>query len=241
MLNIGIYWISSVSCLKLQWWLFLDWYQSSKSSDVLLSNYLDIHLANAINAINKLRPGQNGRHFPDDILKCIFLNENVWISIKISPKFVPKGPINNIPALVQIMAWRRPGDKPLSEPMLVSLPTHLCVTRPQWVNTSGGFVFMGSSDNWSYGTLQTARTFVVGALLFVPSINTMLEIMCEMIRVTHIDKIRYIQHKSIIITNPKYHSFQWNRKHIEEPGAMRFVIRNNNRDCCLRATHVFEI
>ena len=46
-------------------------------------------------------------------------NENIWISIKISPKFVPKGPINNIPALVQIMAWRRPGDKPLSEPMMV--------------------------------------------------------------------------------------------------------------------------
>ena len=68
---------------------------------------------------NTLRPRQNGRHFPDAILKCIFLNENVWISIKISPKFVPKGPINNIPALVQIMAWRRPGDKPLSEPMLV--------------------------------------------------------------------------------------------------------------------------
>ena len=33
------------------------------------------------------------------------------------------------------MAWRRPGDKPLSEPMMVSLPTHICVTRPQWVNT----------------------------------------------------------------------------------------------------------
>ena len=51
-----------------------------------------------------------------------------------SLKFVPKGPINNTPALVQIMAWRRPGDKPLSEPMMVSLPTHICVTRPQWVN-----------------------------------------------------------------------------------------------------------
>ena len=61
---------------------------------------------------------------------------NVWIPIKISLKFVPKGPINNIPALVQIMAWRRPGDKPLSEPMMVSLPTHICVTRPQWVNKS---------------------------------------------------------------------------------------------------------
>ena len=44
-----------------------------------------------------LRPRQNGRHFPDDILKWIFLNENVWIPIKISLKFVPSGPINNIP------------------------------------------------------------------------------------------------------------------------------------------------
>ena len=51
-------------------------------------------------------------------------------------KFVPKGPINNIPALVQIMAWRRPGDKPLSEPMMVILTTHICVTRPQWVNAT---------------------------------------------------------------------------------------------------------
>ena len=47
---------------------------------------------------------------------------------------VPKGPIDNIQALVQIMAWRRPGDKPLSEPMLIILLTHICVTQPQWVN-----------------------------------------------------------------------------------------------------------
>ena len=84
--------------------------------------------------LNTLRPRQNGRHFSDDIFKCIFLNENVWIPIEISLKFVPKGPINNIPALVQIMAWRRSGDKPLSEPMMISLPTHTCVIRPQWVN-----------------------------------------------------------------------------------------------------------
>ena len=84
--------------------------------------------------VNTLRPRQNGRHFADDIFECIFLNENVWIPIKISTEFVPKGPINNIPALVQIMAWRRPGDKPLSEPMMVSLTTHICVTRPQWIN-----------------------------------------------------------------------------------------------------------
>ena len=83
--------------------------------------------------VNTLRPRQNGRHFVDDTFKYIFLNENVIILVKISLKFVPKGPINNIPALVQIMAWRRSGDKPLSEPMMVSLLTHICVTRPQWV------------------------------------------------------------------------------------------------------------
>ena len=84
--------------------------------------------------INTLRPRQGGHHFPDDTFKRIFLNENVKISLKISLKFAPEGPINNIPALVQIMAWRRPGDKPLSEPMVIRLPTHICVTRPQWVN-----------------------------------------------------------------------------------------------------------
>ena len=85
--------------------------------------------------LNTLRPRQNGRHFPDDILKCIFLNENIWIAIKISLQFIPTVPINNIPALVQIMAWRRPGVKPLSETMLASLLRHICVTRPQWVKS----------------------------------------------------------------------------------------------------------
>ena len=89
---------------------------------------------NPLPQLNSLRPRQNGRNFADDTFKCIFLNENISISIKISLKFVPNGPINNIPALVQIMAWRRPGNKPLSEPMMVNLPTHICVTRPQWVN-----------------------------------------------------------------------------------------------------------
>ena len=71
-----------------------------------------------IQKINTLRPRRKRRHFADDIFKCIFLNENVWLSIKISLKFVPKSPINNIIALVQIMAWCRPGDKTLSEPVI---------------------------------------------------------------------------------------------------------------------------
>ena len=76
---------------------------------------------------------QNNRYFAVDTFKHIFLNENARSWIKISLMFVSKRPINNIPALVQLMAWRQPGDKPLSEPMVVRLPTHICVTRPQWV------------------------------------------------------------------------------------------------------------
>ena len=71
---------------------------------------LGVHLTlcfMSCNGFNALRPRQNGRDFADDIFKCIFMNENVWIPIKISMKFVPRGPINNIPALVQIIAWRR--------------------------------------------------------------------------------------------------------------------------------------
>ena len=100
----------------------------------LLTNRAALSSRQINSLFNTLRPGQNRHHFPDDIFKLIFLNENVWISINISLKFVPKGPINNIPALVQIMAWRRLGDKSLSEPVMVSLLTHKWVTRPQWVN-----------------------------------------------------------------------------------------------------------
>ena len=68
---------------------------------------------------NTLRLRKNGPHSPDDISKWIFLNENARISINISLKFAPRGLINNIPSLVQIMAWCRSGDKSLSEPMMV--------------------------------------------------------------------------------------------------------------------------
>ena len=85
--------------------------------------------------VNTLRPRQDGCHFADDIFTCNFFNENCCILIKFSLKYVHKGPIDNNPALVQITAWRRSGDKPLCEPMMISLPTHICVTRPQWVNS----------------------------------------------------------------------------------------------------------
>ena len=54
----------------------------------------------------------------DDMFKWIFFNEDSRIPIQISLKFVLKSPFDKKPALVQIMAWRRPGDKPLSDPIL---------------------------------------------------------------------------------------------------------------------------
>ena len=83
------------------------------------------------NVLNSLRPRQNCRLFTDDTFKRIFMNEDIKISIKNSLKFVPKDLINNIPALVLIMAWHRAADKPLSEPMMVKSLTHICVTWPQ--------------------------------------------------------------------------------------------------------------
>ena len=126
---------------------------------------------------NTLRPRQNGPHFADDIFKCIFLNENVWISLTISLKFVPKVWIDNSPALVQIMAWHRSGDKPLFEPMMVGLLMHICVTRPQWVKSQCHynikklrFGFMGHilrivwgprGPKWQFSGLNPARDIMM--------------------------------------------------------------------------------
>ena len=95
---------------------FCGFYMRAISHEILVSVY---KMSLIMTCFNTLRPRQNGRHFPDDIFKWIFLYENVWISINISLNFVPRGPINNIPTLVQVLAWRRPGDKPLSEPIML--------------------------------------------------------------------------------------------------------------------------
>ena len=111
--------------------------------------------------LNTLRPRQHGHHFPDDIFKCIFVNENVWISIKFSLNIVPGGPINNIPALVQIMAWRRLGDSAHGHyPMpqdhqrgTVWLQIYMCPYQWFWNR------FLESYDNIKIGT-SWSRYFV---------------------------------------------------------------------------------
>ena len=113
------------------WYLLKEWWK------VCFDIYYYHHIC-LCPTFNTLRPRQNARHFPDDTSKRNFVNEATRISTKISLSgsflSLSKGPINNIPVLAEIMAWHRPGGKPISEPMVVSLLTHICVTRPRWVN-----------------------------------------------------------------------------------------------------------
>ena len=81
---------------------------------------------------NTLKLRKNGCHFTDDIYDA-FSWMKPWISIKILLNSAPMGKIDKISALVQIMAWHRLCDMQLSESMMVSLLTHICITRPLWV------------------------------------------------------------------------------------------------------------
>ena len=68
----------------------------------------------------------------NDIFKGIFLNENISILIKILLNFVPKDPIDSKSTLVQVMACRRRGEKPLPEPMMTQL-----IDGGRWVKPLG--------------------------------------------------------------------------------------------------------
>ena len=86
-----------------------------------------------------------------------FLNENIWIALKVSLKFVPKVQINNNPALIRIMAWGRPGYKPLSGPTMVRLLAHICATRPHWVND---LVELGAGTRASNETINFGSKYI---------------------------------------------------------------------------------
>ena len=88
-------------------------------------------------------PPFSRRHF-----KMHFPEWNILISINIPLTRVPKGQIDNIPALVQIMVSRRSGDKPFFRPMLVSLLTQICVTWLQWVKWNAHWIVFTGNINF---------------------------------------------------------------------------------------------
>ena len=99
-------------------------------------------------ALNSSPPRQFGGKIADDIFKCIFVNENDWISIKISLKFIPKSPIDNKSVLDQVMAWRRQAPSHYLNQCWPSFLTHICGTRGRWVKSW-----------WPAKTMQHHRTW----------------------------------------------------------------------------------
>ena len=124
-----------------QWPLFIPTYWDVWQIKATLWK-MSIHInadwhryASSWTVVGKLDLTHWGRDKMAAIYQTAFSNAFPWMKMyEFRLKFVRKGSINNTPALVQIMAWRRLGDKPLSGLMMVRLPTHICVTRPQWVN-----------------------------------------------------------------------------------------------------------
>ena len=103
---------------KLQWNLNRNSYIFVQENAFQIVVWKMVAILSRPQCVNSSPPGQNGCIFADDIFRCIFMNEKFCILNKISLKVVPNGPIDNNPALVQVMAWRRIDDKPLSESML---------------------------------------------------------------------------------------------------------------------------
>ena len=108
----------------------------------------------------------NGLHFAGDSFKCIFLIEKVWILIHISLKIFLNDPVNIISTLVQIMAWHRAGDKPLSEPMMAYMTD----------------AYMRHSVSRSYGHLSIlfthSSTFLTHTNRVKTSLNALKHIRC---------------------------------------------------------------
>ena len=98
--------------------------------------------------VNTLRPRQNGRHYLDNFWNGF--SYNLWISIKISLNFVHEGPINNIPALVQIMAWRRLGDRYMILITKSQWSTHVEL-GPVWLDQIQ--IWILKSGSWNHGVV----------------------------------------------------------------------------------------
>ena len=98
--------------------------------------------------------------FSDDIFKCIFVNENFLSSIRISLEISPKVPIDNTSVMVQIMVWRRSGDKPLSETMMVNL-TYACSSLSASMTKLNYICFM------SHALTQTQDVTIPVVFIFI--------------------------------------------------------------------------
>ena len=132
-----------MQCSVAEWWrMCLIWFMWHKNHHGV-SNVVAKDLALIWYHGMAVHAGVALTHWGRDKMAAIsqttFSNAFSWMKVhafcsKFRWGFATKVQINNITEVVQIMAWCRPGGKPLSKPMMVSLLTNICVTRPQWSN-----------------------------------------------------------------------------------------------------------
>ena len=161
-----------------------------------------------------------------------FLEWNCFVCDKIFTEVVPKGPINNIPPLVQIMAWPHPGDKPLSESIMVILPMHICVTWPQWVNTLEQVLhclFLHLLLVLQFLSVAQGKSLCCGALPFM-------RVCLGGLRKT-VNTITLLETNHIMTTVPRYmeyHSIIWNilwYEYVEKKITKDIVFQNVWNSC----------
>ena len=207
--------------------------------------------------VNTLRSIQNSRHFPDDILKGIHLNENVRISPKVSLNFVPKFELKTFHHYF-MMALHRQGDKPLSELMMDNSLMHICVTR-QWTQ----YIISIKTTNISDCKFDTKKPGSTEKRVVrhnnVSFVTQMPDTKCPthhisidiaIIKYTFIEIIFPILFQSFVLTNPCTHKSKrnchcQNRTAADSGGprptmdSMRnFVIRLNNSGASLSVGHL---
>ena len=100
--------------------------------------------------VNSFLLGQNGCHFAADIFKSIFVNEKNGISIWISLKFILKGPIDDKPALVEVMAWPQIGNKPLPELMLTQFTDEYMWHHELIITTCQFYPYISGLFDWHW-------------------------------------------------------------------------------------------
>ena len=142
-----------------------------------------------------------------------FLKEKVRIAIKIPRTFARKGPVSNILALVQIMAWRM--DKSLSEPVTVSLLTHICVTWPELI-TNGHCLHVSYYHGWLIIRIPPG-IYETKALsgLFLPTYfrRFLLAYILVCVCVWHREKVHYVRYFllgsyiMLMVFHPAWHYF----------------------------------
>ena len=100
----------------------------------------------------------------DEILKCFFINEKYHIFIQISLRFIPKGPINNMPSMVQIMPWRHSDDNQLSDDSVVYWYIYIWNTQPWRIHT------LWTDDAHYNGVIMSVMAFQIVGVSIVYSI-----------------------------------------------------------------------